>query len=151
MSKAEKGKTTEAKTPAAESAARKNLDLAELMYHPPKETAAEAAAGITDADTFEFVRLMNISAAPVDLSGVQFTVGITFSFSSGSIRYVPPGASILIVKKLTSFQTRYGHAYDSLVAGEYGGNLSNSGEQLRLQAADASTIRDFVFDDDVPG
>jgi hypothetical protein len=135
---------------AAQPASSNNLVIAELMYHPPKETATEAAAGITDADTFEFVRLMNIGAAPVDLSGVQFTVGITFSFSSGSIRYVPPGASILIVKKLTSFQTRYGHAYDSLVAGEYGGNLSNSGEQLRLQAADASTLRDFVFDDDVP-
>ena len=135
---------------AAQPASSNNLVIAELMYHPPKETAAEAAAGITDADTFEFVRLMNIGAAPVDLSGVQFTVGITFSFSSGSIRYVAPGASVLIVKSLTSFQTRYGHAYDSLVAGEYGGNLSNSGEELRLVAADASVIRDFTFDDDVP-
>ena len=135
---------------AAQPASSNNLVIAELMYHPPKETAAEAAAGITDADTFEFVRLMNIGPAPVDLSGVQFTVGITYNFSSGSLRYLSPGASILIVNKLASFQTRYGHAYDSLVAGEYSGNLSNSGERLRLQAADASTIRDFTFDDDVP-
>ncbi len=134
----------------AQPASSNNLVVAELMYHPPKETAAEAAAGITDADTFEFVRLMNIGAAPVDLNGVQFTIGITFNFTGGSIRYLAPGANVLIVKNLTSFQTRYGHAYDSLIAGEYGGNLSNSGEELRLQAADGSTIRDFIYDDDVP-
>jgi hypothetical protein len=120
------------------------------MYHPPKETAAEAAAGFTDADDFEFVRLMNIGTVPVDLSGVQFTVGITFNFTSGSIRYVAPGANVLIVKRLTAFQTRYGHAYDSLIAGEYSGNLSNSGEELRLVAANAAVIRDFTFDDDPP-
>jgi hypothetical protein len=135
---------------ASQPASSNNLVIAEFMYHPPKETAAEAAAGITDADTFEFVRFMNIGPAPVDLNGVQFTVGITFGFSSGSIRYVAPGASVLIVKNLASFQTRYGHAYDNLVAGEYAGNLSNSGEQLRLQAADGSAIRDFVFDDAAP-
>jgi len=135
---------------ASEAASSNNLVVAELMYHPPKETAAEAAAGISNADDFEFVRLLNIGTVPVDLSGVQFTVGITFNFSSGSIRYVAPGADVLIVKSLTAFQTRYGHAYDSLVAGEYGGNLSNSGEELRLLAANASVIRDFSFDDDPP-
>jgi hypothetical protein len=134
----------------AQPASSNNLVIAEFMYHPPKPTAAEAAAGITDTETFEFVRLMNIGVAPVDLSGVQFTIGITFNFSNGSIRYVSPGASVLIVNKLNSFQTRYGHAYDSLVSGEYSGNLSNGGERLRLQAADGSTIQDFVYDDAAP-
>jgi hypothetical protein len=63
---------------------------------------------------------------------------------------VSPGASVLIVNTLNSFQTRYGHAYDSLIAGQYSGNLSNGGERLRLQAADGSTIRDFVYDDAAP-
>jgi hypothetical protein len=134
----------------AQPASSNNLVIAEFMYHPPKPTAAEAAAGITDTETFEFVRLMNIGTSPVDLSGVQFTVGITFNFSSGSIRYVSPGASVLIVNTLSSFQTRYGHAYDSLIAGQYKGNLSNGGEELRLQAADGSAIRDFVYDDAAP-
>ena len=134
----------------AQPASSNNLVIAEFMYHPPKPTAAEAAAGITDTETFEFVRLMNIGVAPVDLSGVQFTIGITFNFGNGSIRYVSPGASVLIVNKLNSFQTRYGHAYDSLVSGEYSGNLSNGGERLRLQAADGSTIQDFVYDDAAP-
>jgi hypothetical protein len=142
--------TEAAFTFAAQPASSNNLVIAELMYHPPKETAAEAAAGITDADTFEFIRLLNIGTAPVDLSGVQFTVGITFNFTSGSIRYVPPGGSVLIVKSLTSFQTRYGHAYDSLIAGEFSGNLSNSGEALRLLAASAAVVRDFTFDDNLP-
>ncbi len=135
---------------AAQPASSNNLVIAEFMYHPPKVTAAEAAAGITDNETFEFVRLMNIGVAPVDLSGAQFTIGITFNFTGGSIRYVAPGASVLIVNTLGSFQTRYGHAYDSLIAGEYAGKLSNSGEELRLQAADGSAIRDFVFGDAAP-
>jgi hypothetical protein len=54
------------------------------------------------------------------------------------------------VKRLAAFQLRYGHVYDALIAGEFGGNLSNSGEEVRLLAADASTIRDFTFDDSAP-
>ena len=135
---------------SAQPASSNNLVIAELMYHPPGATPAEAAAGVTDSEDLEFIRLINISTNPVDLAGVQFTIGITFSFNSGSLRYLSPGANVLVVKKLSAFQARYGHAYDTLVAGEYGGNLSNSGEQLRLVAADASVIRDFTFDDDVP-
>jgi hypothetical protein len=135
---------------SAQPASSNNLVIAELMYHPPKETAAEAAAGFTDADDFEFVRLLNIGSAPVDLAGVQFTVGITFNFDSSPIRYVSPGANVLVLKRKAAFQARYGHAYDALMTGEFGGNLSNSGEQLRLLAADGTAIRDFVFDDDNP-
>jgi hypothetical protein len=131
-------------------ASSNNLVIAEIMYHPPKETAVEAAAGITDADTFEFIRLVNIGPAPVDLSGVQFSAGITFNFTAGSIRYLSPGAGVLVVNTLASFQTRYGHAYDSLIAGQYAGNLSNSGERLLVQAADGSTLRDFTYDDAAP-
>ncbi len=133
-----------------QAASSSNLVIAELMYHPPTETTAEAAAGIIDADTFEFVRLTNIGSAPVDLSGVQFTVGITFNFTTGAVRYVAPGASVLIVNTLSAFQTRYGRDYDSLIAGQYTGNLSNGGERLRLQAADGSALRDFTFDDVAP-
>lgn len=132
------------------AASSNNLVVAEFMYHPPRETLAESAAGFTDADDFEFVRLLNISPWTVDLSGVRFTVGITFNFSSGTIRYLLPGANVLVVKRLAAFQARYGHAYDSTIAGEYGGNLSNSGEEVKLVAADGSTLCDFTFDDDVP-
>ncbi|MFO1476093.1 MAG: lamin tail domain-containing protein [Verrucomicrobiota bacterium] len=135
---------------SAEPASSNNLAVAEIMYHPPKETLAETAAGFTDADAFEFLRLQNVGTNPVDLAGCLFTVGITFDFNTGSIRYLSPGGCVLIVKQLTAFQARYGHAYDALVDGEYGGNLSNSGEQLRMVAADGSAIRDFVFDDAAP-
>ncbi len=132
------------------AASSNNLVVAELMYHPPKETAAEAAAGFTDADDFEFIRLLNISASTLDLTGVQFNLGITFDFTGGAIRYLLPGTNLLIVKRQAAFQARYGHAYDALIAGEFAGNLSNSGEEVRVLAADGATLRDFTFDDAAP-
>jgi hypothetical protein len=135
---------------SVQPASTNNLVIAEMMYHPPDVSAAEAAAGFSNADDFEFIRLLNISTNSVDLYGAQFTVGITFAFSTGSIRYVAPGANVLIVKSRPAFQARYGHTYDAMIAGEYSGNLSNSGEEVRLMAPDGSILRDFTFDDDVP-
>jgi hypothetical protein len=135
---------------SVQPASSNNLVVAEFMYHPPDVSATESAAGFSNADDFEFIRMLNISTNSLDLSGLQFTLGITFSFSAGSVRYVAPGGNVLIVKSLAAFQLRYGHAYDASIAGEYGGNLSNSGEELRLVAADGGTLRDFIYDDDVP-
>jgi hypothetical protein len=86
----------------------------------------------------------------VDLYGAQFTVGITYSLSSGAIRYLSPGSNVLVVKNLSAFQQRYGHSCDAMIAGEYSGNLSNSGEEVRLMAADGSIPRDFTYSDSAP-
>ncbi len=132
---------------AAVPASSNNLVVAEIMYHPPDASPAELAAGFSNADDFEFIRLLNIGNSPIDLSAVQFATGITFNFGSGAITYLPSESHVLIVKSLVAFQLRYGHAYDAIIAGEYGGNLSNSGEALQLQAGGV-TIRNFAYDDE---
>ena len=136
--------------PAAVPASSNNLVIAELMYHPPDATLAEVAAGYENADDFEFIRLASIGDTPVDLAGVRFTLGVTFDLTASPVRYLVPGASLLLVKNKAAFQRRYGSNFNASIAGEYAGNLSNGGERLQLVAADNSIIRDFIFGDAWP-
>ncbi|MCA9171387.1 MAG: CotH kinase family protein, partial [Planctomycetales bacterium] len=79
-----------------------SLHVSELNYHPADPTAAEEAAGFTDADDFEYIELVNVSDQTIDLAGVAFaeTVsdfdrqGINFEFDSGSVTKLAPGARV---------------------------------------------------------
>ncbi len=132
--------------PSSVPASSDNLVIAEIMYHPPDTSTNELAAGFSAADDFEFVRLLNIGSKPVELTGVRFTVGVTFDFSAGSVRFLNPGANALVVKRRSAFRLRYGGSLDGRIAGEYTGNLSNSGERLALVNG-TNTIRDFIYSD----
>jgi len=132
--------------PEASPASSNNLVVAELMYHPPDATTNEAAAGFANADDFEFIRLVNISDKPIDLTGLKFTAGVLFDFNSGPIRYIRSGGSVLVVKNRPAFLIRYGNSLDARIVGEFTGNLSNSGERLALLSG-AQTIRDFSYAD----
>ena len=123
-----------------------NLRITELHYHPADPTPAELAlAPGTDGTAYEFIELRNISSNTISLDKVRFTTGITFDFSGSTVMSLEPGQRVVLVSNLTAFQARYGT--DILVAGEYSGQLSNSGEQLLLVDASGGTIHDFVFDD----
>jgi hypothetical protein len=136
--------------PAAVPASATNLALAELMYHPPDATQAEAAAGYNNADDFEFVRLLNIGSVPVDLAGVRFTMGVTYDFTGGAVRYLTASANVLAVKNRDAFQLRYGHGCDALIAGEYSGSFDNNGERVQLVASNGVPICDFTYNDSAP-
>lgn len=142
--------TTATFAPEAVPASAANLVIAEIMYHPPDATAAELALGYHNADDFEFVRLQNIGPTPIDLAGVRFTTGITFDFTASPFRYLAPGDNILVVANVGAFRARYGNSCDPIIAGMYGGNLSNSGERIQLADATGATIRDLTFDDFSP-
>ena len=121
------------------------LLITEINYHPPAPTAAEEALGYIDADDFEFIRLTNISANPLDLRTTQFTGGITFIFGTGDILALPAGGNLLLVKRKAAFEARYGTSFSSLIAGEYGGGLSNGGESLRLDITTPSIVNIALF------
>jgi hypothetical protein len=130
--------------------ASSDLVVAELLYNPIDSNATELAAGFTDKDDFEFIQLRNIASQAIDLSDVDFTIGISFDFGTSSIQALDPGAYVILVKKRSAFRLRYGNSYDTLIAGEYGGSLSNSGEQIILSGPAATVLRDFTYDDVVP-
>jgi CotH kinase protein/Lamin Tail Domain/Fn3 associated len=98
-----------------------NICITELHYHP------ELPAGQ------EFIEVMNVGAAPADLSGAQFANGLDYEFPANTV--MQPGARIVVTQ--SQFQN--------------GSNLSNGGERITLVAADLTTIiRDFTFGDAPP-
>ncbi len=137
---------------AAVPATAGNLIISEVMYHPPEPTAAERTAGVADADDFEFVRLTNIGTAPVSLAGVHLSMGISFDFGGGTIAAINPGASVLVVRKRAAFQARYGNGLNAMIAGEYTGRMSNSGDQLQLELTGGAPaiLESFQYDTEHP-
>ena len=130
-----------------------NLRISEINFHPSGVTAAEAEAGVGDADDFEFIELVNLSDATLDLNDVRFrkvdvdgdTQGIDFEFGAGAITELGPGERILVVENIDAFHIRYGQVAN--IAGEWSGALSNAGEAISLSAGD-ELIHEFSYADD---
>lgn len=118
--------------------------VTELNYHPSDPTTAEQAAGFTDANDFEFIELMNISAGAIDLSGSRFTAGIDFIFPLNSI--LSPGQRTIIVSSRAGFAVRYPGIPYASIAGEYRHDrLDNAGELVRLESATGSLLLAFAY------
>ncbi len=109
------------------------LAVTELMYHP-------AASGDLDGDHFEFIELKNVGATELDLSGVSFTNGVSFTFPAGA--RLAPGRFAVLVSDAEAFASRYPGVP---VAGVYGGKLSNGGERLTLVHAAGKPIFDAAY------
>jgi len=126
-------------TPANPTAAQRHLRVSEIMYNP-------APGGSFDAQEYEFLELINTGDAALDLNGVTFTHGITFTFSASSpILSLAPGERVVLVKNPTAFTERYGSGRP--IVGPFLGNLSNGGERLRLVDAVGEEVLDFEFSD----
>jgi hypothetical protein len=121
-----------------------NLRLTELMYNPTKPTGSSYKA-----DDFEFVEFKNVGEETLDLSAVKITDGITFDFGSATskIKSLAPGEFVLVVRKETAFESRYGTAVMSRVAGEFGGGLSNDSELIRVVDTWYGTVVTFTYSD----
>lgn len=112
------------------------LAISEIMYNPPGPEGGDA----------EFVELLNLHpSAALDLSGVEFTEGITFRFAEGTV--LAAGARILVVKNAAAFAAKYGSGLP--VAGEYQANaqnaLANGGERLVLSLGAGLPLQDFAY------
>lgn len=116
--------------PVAES-----LRISEIMYHP-------ANTGNPNDPNAEYIELTNIGTQTINLSLVQFTKGVDFTFPSFALA---PGKYGLVVRDTAAFEATYSAGLP--VAGQYEGNLSNAGERIELQDAAGKVILDFAFDD----
>jgi hypothetical protein len=99
----------------------------------------------------EFIELSNISnSVTLDLTGVRFTNGISFSFASSAVTSLAPGARVLVVRDAAAFTAAYGPNLP--VAGTFAddSNLNNAGESLKLEDPQNNTIADFSYDDESP-
>jgi len=118
------------------------LRITEIMYHPRRSEAENAP----DADDFEFLEILNTSAADVDLTGVRLTGAVRFDFSSGAVPRLAPGERVVLARDLLDFAERYDLA-QILVAGEYDGNLSNGGEEIVVRDARGDAVLRIEYDD----
>ncbi|MCA9263946.1 MAG: tandem-95 repeat protein [Planctomycetales bacterium] len=121
-----------------------HLRISEIAFDPLGPTSAEIVAGFDARDDFEFIELINTSAVDVmDLTGAEFTNGVTFSFAGSAVTSLAPGERVLVVEDLEAFELRYGSGRN--VAGAWSGGLSGSGERLVLSAPDGSAVLDFSY------
>lgn len=132
------------------------LVISEVHYHPANpSTAAELAASSDDSD-FEFIELTNISNEYLEMRGVRLAEqvindhleGVRFAFTDGLV--LSPGQRITVVADRTAFLARYPSTADAGIAGEYSGNLGNSGEWLELQNGEGTVIASFRYNDVAP-
>lgn len=133
-------------TPASAS----NLVISEIQYAPAEPTGAELAVS-TDPSDYEWMELMNVSDAVVQLTDVHFEAGIDFTFTGSAITTLAPGGKVLIVRSLAAFQARYGMGLNGMIAGEFQpSRLDNAGERIHLVNALGATIQDFTYGDSAP-
>lgn len=121
-----------------------SLRVTELMYNPAPDTT-----GAYGAQEYEFIELKNIGASPISLDTVAIVNGITFEFATApaELRTLQAGQYILVVKNTSAFESRYGTGMSGRIAGQYGGNLSNSGESIKIEDFWNGTIVDFSYND----
>ncbi len=89
----------------------------ELMYHP----AQSQTCG-------EWIELHNQMAVDLDISGWALKGGVKYTFPEGT--FLSGGAYLLIAESPAALQAQTGI---SAIFGPYDGNLSNAGEELRLE------------------
>jgi hypothetical protein len=119
------------------------LVTTELHYHPAGSSQGELSAGFEGADEFEFIEFHNPGLTAFSLKGVRIIDGVTFDFTHSGMTHIPAGGFALVVSNPAAFELRYGS--DLPVAGEYGGQFSNSGERVELIDEKNRTIDVFTY------
>ena len=130
-----------------------DLVISEVHYHPSNpSTPAEVAISNNDSD-FEFIEITNISSKDLELIGAGFAEqvindhleGVRYTFEQG--RVISPGQRLVVVANQAAFLARYYGTPASAIAGEFDGNLGNSGEWLQLRNAEGTIIASFRYND----
>lgn len=111
------------------------LALTEIMYNPP-------AIGATTGNNLEFLELKNTGTNTLNLSGLTFTSGITFTFTNGTT--LAPGQFFVLARNAAAFASKYGAV---TIHGTYTGQLDNAGESLALSHALGTPIFSVTYDD----
>ncbi len=117
-----------------------NLVVSEICYNP-------LASGNYAGKDLEYIVLKNISLGNVDLTGVQFTNGITHVLSGGPEQLtLPPGAEFIVAGNPAALIALHGAVPPGArVFGPYEGALDNSGEPLSIRTSGNVPIKEFAY------
>jgi hypothetical protein len=116
----------------------KYLAITEINYNPEP-------ADSLDTCKYEFIEIKNTGASSCDMSGVEFTSGITYAFPKGTS--IVAGDFYVIAENAADFKKRYGVSPD----GVYTGSLKNSGETIVMtDTRNETQILSATYSDSYP-
>jgi hypothetical protein len=125
---------------------KQSLVISEFNYQPTPPTAGEV--GFVSSD-FEWIEVKNVSALPVDCTGLRFTKGVDFDFADGYT--IPAGGFALVVKNLEAFRARWGDTHNAIIAGQFPeDSLNNTGEEIKLSYGAGTEIVGFIYEHTAP-
>jgi len=115
-----------------------DIVINELMYDP-----------ISGNDDDQYIELYNKGTNTINLSGWEFTAGVTFTF--------PPDVTLasngylVVARNLTNLLAKYPNLNTANTVGNYGGKLSHKGERVALSQPESyfGTNTIFVEEDEV--
>jgi len=114
------------------------LVISEINYNPLPN-------GSTSGDQFEFLEFKNTSGHSMDLGGLTFTSGLTYTFPTGAS--IAPGGFYVIGRSQSVFNTRYPGV---TLNGIYTGKLSNGGDTITLSTSTGGVIIALTYGDRAP-
>jgi hypothetical protein len=95
-----------------------DIVINELMYDP-----------ISGNDDDQYIELYNKGTNTINLSGWQFTSGVTFTFPSVTIA---PNGYLVVARNMTNLFAKYPNLNTGNTVGNYSGKLSHNGELVTL-------------------
>jgi hypothetical protein len=95
-----------------------DIVINELMYDP-----------ISGNDDDQYIELYNKGTNTINLTGWQFTSGVTFTFPNVTLA---PNGYWVVARNLTNLFAKYPNLNSGNTVGNYGGKLSHNGELLAL-------------------
>jgi hypothetical protein len=109
--------------------------ISEIMFHPSPEIPEDKAR--------EWIEIHNASTNEVNISGWRFAEGVEFTFPSNTV--LNPGGYLVVAANLAAFQGQFPGVAN--VVGDWIGQLSNNGEEIRLEDAQGEEINAVRYAD----
>jgi len=106
------------------------LIISEIFYNDPSAN-----------DNYEFIEITNSGNSDIELGGIKFTTGITYTFEEYKLE---AGKSISIAKIKDSCIAQFGTAF----LGSFAGSLDNAGEKIVLSNSINEVIDSVRYGDD---
>jgi hypothetical protein len=113
-----------------------SIVISEIHYNPSDDLQGED-------EIYEFIELFNMEENRVDISGYQFTGGISFTFPQGS--YMEGGEYVIVAKTMATY-TNKGYQVFQITSGR----LDNAGEELCLTDSQGMVVDMVIYDDHHP-
>ncbi len=112
------------------------LTINEIHYDP------------TGGNSLEYIELVNFSNAIIQLEGLTFTNGITYTFDDLLLfpAATSPANYMVIAQNANAFQNQYNIA----AQGDYVGSLANEGETIRLEDFFGNLVDEVSYDNASP-